>query len=178
MADLRWWHLGIMGGIGAGSGYALFKDRLGAFPSAGIGAAGTILTVLAFRPGGWLRSSSMGAVRAVRRAQKCRYIKVCDPSPLVPVDQISLMGLGPYIGAGSTVVLKGVARDKWGVLINGTCVVRLGSQILGHSTSAAGKFKVYDLPPGTYKCTFTTSGGMTMTRNLSLPFQGEAEFQF
>lgn len=55
---MKWYHLAIMGAMGAGASYMLFKDRLGGFTAAASGAAVTSLAVLAFQPGGWFRSEA------------------------------------------------------------------------------------------------------------------------
>lgn len=54
---MKWYHIAIVGALGAGSAYMLLKDRFGGAQAAIGGAAVTSLAVLAFRPGGWLRSA-------------------------------------------------------------------------------------------------------------------------
>lgn len=189
-SELKWWHLAIMGGMGAGGGYLVFKDKIGKYPSAAGGALATVLTVLAFRPGGWLRSSTTGRLAgglgsggrfsvggrfsgggrlgaAVRAKKSCRYIKVCEPSPLFPAP--SLSNIGPNIGGGTNKSITGMIREgATALVINGTVVVRQGSKVIGHTTSAAGYFNLYDLAPGTYKITVTTNGGKTGSKNVSV----------
>ena len=71
--ELKWWHIAIMGGMGAGGGYLMLKDKIGKYPSAAGGALATVLTVLAFRPGGWLRSSTTADAKKIRGAQRGRF---------------------------------------------------------------------------------------------------------
>ena len=173
-APLKWWHMAIMGGMGAAGGYLMLKDRWGKVPSAGAGAAATLLTVLAFRPGGWLRSTAgLGAVS--RRAKTCKWIQVCEPSPLVPVKAGVFSPLGPYIGAGASKKITGYLRDKLALVINGTVVVKLGTTTVGHTTSAAGVFNIYDLAPGNYKLVVTTTGGKTAAKNVTVSSTGVAD---
>ncbi|MFH1833863.1 MAG: hypothetical protein ABH877_02470, partial [bacterium] len=114
MSEVRWYHLVGLGALGAGSGYMLLKDRVGALPSVIGGALTTTLVVLAFRPGGWLRSD-MGAVRARPRRSTV---------------QVTESQLGPNLGAGSLLRVDGTLKENGtGALINGTIVVRRSGKV-------------------------------------------------
>jgi hypothetical protein len=84
------------------------------------------------------------------------------------------------LAAGTTRRLTGTCKDEQGVLVNGTVTVMKDAAVLGESKTAAGKYSVYDVAPGSYKLVFKTSGGKTKTRTVTVPATGEAvaNFQF
>lgn len=57
-SGVKWYHIAIIGALGAATSYMLLKDRLGGLPAAATGAAATSFVALAFRPGGWFRSDA------------------------------------------------------------------------------------------------------------------------
>ncbi len=84
------------------------------------------------------------------------------------------------LGAGTVRRVTGTCKDDHGVLVNGTVTVFKGSATLGESKTAAGKYKLYDIAPGSYKLVFKTSGGKVKTITVTVPTSGEAvgNFQF
>jgi hypothetical protein len=84
------------------------------------------------------------------------------------------------LGAGSTRRVNGTCKDEQGVLVNGTVTVLKDAAVLGESKTAAGKYVVYDIAPGSYKLVFKTNGGKSRTLTVTVPSTGEAvqNFQF
>jgi len=84
------------------------------------------------------------------------------------------------LGSGKVLRVAGTCRDEKGVLINGTVTVYQGSTVIGESKTAAGKYSIYDLAPGSYKLVFRTGGGKTKTVSVTVKDgqQASANFQF
>ena len=95
------------------------------------------------------------------------------PVATIPSVGLSESYLGPYIGVGATRKIEGqIVEHGTGIPINGTVVVRQGANLIGHTKSAGGMFRVYDLPAGTYKIIVTTFGGKEGAYNVTVPSSG------
>ena len=47
----------LLAALGAGAGYLLLRDKIGTVGSLAAGGATTLVAVMAFEPGGWLRKT-------------------------------------------------------------------------------------------------------------------------
>ncbi|MFO8070907.1 MAG: hypothetical protein R6V85_03435 [Polyangia bacterium] len=70
------------------------------------------------------------------------------------------------LGSGSKLKASGTTKDEHGVTINGKVTVEKDGEVVGRSETAAGKYEVYDLSPGTYTFCFESNGGKKKTRSV------------
>ncbi len=63
------------------------------------------------------------------------------------------------LAKGKRKVVKGIIRNPRGNTLNGKVTVIKGSRVVGHSKTAGGAYKIYDLSPGNYVFKFVSTGG-------------------
>jgi hypothetical protein len=82
------------------------------------------------------------------------------------------------LGSGGELKASGTTKDEHGVTINGKITVKKDGEVVGRSETAAGKYEVYDLPPGSYTFCFESNGGKKKTRSVVIKKSTKATVNF
>jgi uncharacterized protein (DUF2141 family) len=82
------------------------------------------------------------------------------------------------LSTGKAKVAFGAIRDAEGHLMNGTIKVMQGSTVVGQAKTSAGTYRLYDLKPGKYVLRFTSTGGKTAGKALTVVAGKSLEIDF
>ncbi|MDD5309402.1 MAG: carboxypeptidase-like regulatory domain-containing protein [Deltaproteobacteria bacterium] len=72
------------------------------------------------------------------------------------------------LATGKIRCVSGEIRDAKGLILNGTIKVMQGSTVIGQTKTSGGIYHVYDLKPGTYVFKFTSTGGKTAGKSVTV----------